>query len=62
MSYIFYNKKLFLTLALMLSALVATAQNGINSPYSQYGIGLSNMPYNIPTSAALGGVAYTRSS
>lgn len=62
MSYIFYNKKLFLTLALMLSAFVATAQNGINSPYSQYGIGLSNMPYNIPTSAALGGVAYTRSS
>lgn len=38
------------------------AQNGINSPYSQYGIGFSNMPYNFPALAATGGVAYTRAA
>ena len=57
-----HNKRLFLTLLVLLTATVAAAQNGINSPYSQYGIGLSNMPYNMPSAAALGGVTYTRSA
>ena len=49
--------------ALMLTlAMTATAQNGLNSPYSQYGIGLNDMPYNMPAAAALGGVVYTRAS
>lgn len=38
------------------------AQNGINTPYSQYGIGLSHLPYNMPYAAQLGGVVYTRSA
>ena len=38
---------------------VSKAQNGINSPFSQYGVGLSNFPYNVPAISAMGGVAYT---
>ena len=45
---------------LTLASTAAIAQNGINSPYSQYGIGLSNQPYNHPSVNALGGVTYTR--
>ena len=37
----------------------ALAQNGINSPYSQYGIGFNNQPYNMPYISSLGGVSYT---
>lgn len=62
MSIVLYNKKLFLSTVLILASLAAFAQNGINSPYSQYGIGLSNLPYNMPASAAMGGIAYTRSA
>lgn len=47
-------------LLLSLTGLAASAQNGINSPYSQYGIGLSNQPYNMPSVTAMGGVTYTR--
>jgi len=39
-----------------------SAQNGINSPFSQYGIGYSNLPYNMPAASALGGVVYSRSA
>ena len=53
-------------IALLLVAVVAsggaTAQNGINSPYSQYGIGQSNLPFNVPAFAALGGAVITRTS
>jgi len=56
------NKTVLLTLAMLTAAVSLPAQNGINSPYSQYGIGLSNMPYNMPSVAALGGVAYTRTA
>ena len=59
---IFHYKKSVLTLLMLLCASAAMAQNGINSPYSQYGIGLSNMPYNMPSASALGGVTYTRSA
>lgn len=43
-------------------ALPVWSQNGINSPFSQYGLGFSNMPYNIPVISAMGGVAYTKSA
>ena len=46
--------------AVMLAG-VARAQNGINSPYSQYGIGLGNQPYNQPYVSSLGGVVNTLS-
>ncbi|MBP5515757.1 MAG: hypothetical protein J6X86_02290 [Bacteroidales bacterium] len=49
-------------LAIVAFSASAYAQNGINSPYSQYGIGLNNMPYNMPAFASLGGVAYSRSA
>lgn len=54
-------KFLFLTL-LSLCGFASQAQNGINSPFSQYGMGFSNLPYNYPTVSALGGVAYTRAA
>ncbi len=58
-----YYKNSVLLLVLAIAAVVpATAQNGLNSPYSQYGIGMNNMPYNMPSMAALGGVTSTRSS
>lgn len=41
---------------------MANAQNGINSPYSQFGIGLNNQPYNMPLFSSLGGASYTFSS
>lgn len=62
MSIGFNNKKGLVTMLALLSAMAVAAQNGINSPYSQYGVGLSSMPYNIPSMASLGGVAYTRSA
>lgn len=47
---------------LLAAAVPAMAQNGLNSPFSQYGIGLNNMPYNMPALSSIGGVVYTRSS
>ena len=38
----------------------AMAQNGFNMPYSQFGLGLSQTPYNLPTVTRMGGVTYTR--
>lgn len=59
-----YNKKgLYrwcIALLLTMAGLTVSAQNGINSPYSQYGIGLFNQPYNMPSVTSLGGVTYTR--
>lgn len=61
-----YIRKLLkggLVVAFVALLTVATqAQNGLNSPYSQYGIGLNNTPYNMPAAAALGGVVYTRAA
>ena len=37
------------------------AQNGFNMPYSQFGIGLTDLPYNLPMANRMGGVVYTRS-
>lgn len=37
------------------------AQNGFNMPYSQFGIGLSELPFSVPTVTRMGGVVYTQS-
>lgn len=55
------NNWLFL-LFFLANGFAAVAQNGINSPFSQYGIGFSNLPYNVPAVSALGGVAYTNAA
>lgn len=34
--------------------------NGLNMPYSQFGIGLAEQPYNLPMVTRMGGVMYTR--
>lgn len=36
------------------------AQNDFNMPFSQFGMGLDNRPYNLPLVARTGGIAYTR--
>lgn len=55
------KKTLITGLAALAMALCAVAQNSINLPYSQFGIGLGDMPYNMPMAARLGGAVYTRS-
>lgn len=37
------------------------AQNGFNLPYSQFGVGLGELPGNMPMASRMGGVVYTRS-
>ena len=39
----------------------AIAQNGFNMPYSQFGVGLSDLPYTVPLVSRMGGVVYTTS-
>ena len=39
----------------------AAAQNGFNMPYSQFGIGFTDLPYTVPVVNRMGGVAYTLS-
>ncbi len=49
-----------LTIMAMVCAVVcAEAQNGFNVPLSQFGIGLSDQPYNNPIVTRMGGTAYT---
>lgn len=36
-------------------------QNGFNMPYSQFGIGFTDLPYTVPVVNRMGGVAYTLS-
>ena len=57
------NKKLIIGLLWLLSliSIKAEAQNGFNLPYSQYGLGVSDLPFNMPMAARMGGVVYTRS-
>lgn len=50
-----------LVASLVASMGMATAQNGVNLPYSQFGIGSSDMPYNLPMATRMGGAIYTRS-
>ncbi|MCQ2294289.1 MAG: hypothetical protein MJZ67_01430 [Bacteroidales bacterium] len=55
------NKIITLLLALLLSQTQAVwAQNGFNVPFSQFGIGLTDLPTNIPSAYRMGGVVYTR--
>ena len=51
------NKKLIIGLLWLLSliSLKAEAQNGFNLPYSQYGLGVSELPFNMPMAARMGG-------
>lgn len=54
------------TILLLLAAALAwpqeaAAQNGFNIPFSQFGIGSSDLPYNMPSAYRMGGVVYSRS-
>ncbi len=56
-----HKKIIVALLSLMGLTGTAEAQNGFNLPYSQFGIGIGQLPYNLPMVARMGGVAYTRS-
>lgn len=49
-------------LAAWLPVVAGTAQNGFNMPYSQFGIGLGETPYNVPLATRMGGAVYTRTT
>ncbi len=55
------NKRLIIGLIGLLGLLGGNvaAQNGFNMPFSRFGIGLGNQPYNAPMVVRLGGTAYT---
>lgn len=48
-------------LAMLALAPGAMAQNGFNMPYSQFGIGNSELPFNMPMAMRMGGIVYSRS-
>ena len=55
------NKKTILTLAGLMAMLFnLAAQNGFNMPFSQFGIGISDLPYTMPMAQRAGAI-YTRS-
>ena len=56
-----------ITILLLLAVLLGMpegtrAQNGFNIPFSQFGIGSSDLPYNMPSAMRLGGVVYSRAA
>lgn len=55
-------RKWLVVLFFVLITFVTEAQNGINAPFSQFGVGLNKMPFNVPAVSALGGVAYTNTA
>lgn len=54
-------RELLMICALLVAAGTARGQNGLNMPYSQYGVGESGMPFNMPFSMGMGGAVYTLS-
>ena len=56
------KKYLIVALPLIMSAMLAEGQNGFNVPFSQFGIGLSEMPYNMPSVYSMGGITTTRAA
>ena len=54
-------KKTLALLALCTAAVSAVAQNGYNMPFSQFGAGSSDLPFNLPMVTRMGGTAYTLS-
>lgn len=56
------KKYLTIVLALLSLAGGVWGQNGFNVPFSQFGIGESDLPFNMPSVYSMGGVTYSRSS
>jgi len=57
------NRRIILAGLALLMAFVGNtfAQNGINVPYSQFGVGIGEMPNNMPMAGRMGGTVYTLS-
>ena len=57
--------KKYLPIALLMTVLAgvpAGAQNGFNVPFSQFGIGENQYPFDMPYAFSMGGTVYSRSS
>ena len=54
------NRKRLLLAGLLCTTATVQAQNGFNIPFSQFGIGSTEQPYNLPMVTRMGGTAYTR--
>ena len=52
-------KRRVMTAALCAAAMGAMAQNAFNVPFSQFGIGSSELPFNLPMVTRMGGTVYT---
>lgn len=50
------RKASIILMTLIAAALSALGQNGLNSPYSQFGVGVSDAPYNSPFAYSRGAV------
>lgn len=55
-------KKIIVIVLLLGGMCAAEAQNGFNIPFSQYGIGSSDLPYGHPNAYRMGGTVYSRAS
>ena len=60
MKHNYLNKILGLVCIITLFTLEANGQSSYNMTYSQFGVGQSNAPFNMPMANAMGGVIYTR--
>ena len=58
---IFNTAALLVAFAALSAALPAAAQSGSNAPFSQFGIGLEEQPFNMPMAARNGGAVISRS-
>lgn len=54
-------RKIFSAFVLVVVSSWAMAQNGLNIPFSQYGLGYGNTPYNMPFASSMGGIVITPS-
>lgn len=56
------NKRLILSFIGLIGLLGSTqAQNGFNVPFSQFGLGIGQQPFNLPLVTRMGGACYTLS-
>ncbi|MBR1793112.1 MAG: hypothetical protein IJ764_05675 [Bacteroidales bacterium] len=57
-----YRQFTLLISAILALPLILMSQNGVNSPFSQYGLSQNKLPGSTPFAAAMGGVVYSRAS
>lgn len=54
-------RRIAITVLILCLPMVLSAQNGVNSPFSQYGLSQTQLPMSTPFAGSMGGVVYSRS-